>query len=37
MLDLPAPTDLTQARRLVFRDVAPVGVDLRILARWLQD
>jgi diaminohydroxyphosphoribosylaminopyrimidine deaminase/5-amino-6-(5-phosphoribosylamino)uracil reductase len=37
MLDLPALAELAQARRLVFRDVVPLGVDLRILARWAQD
>jgi len=37
MFDLPALAELSQARRLVFRDVAQLGVDLRILARWAQD
>lgn len=34
MVHLPALSDLTQARRLVFREVTPVGTDVRILARW---
>jgi diaminohydroxyphosphoribosylaminopyrimidine deaminase/5-amino-6-(5-phosphoribosylamino)uracil reductase len=34
MIALPALSDLAQARRLVFRDVAQVGADLRLLARW---
>jgi diaminohydroxyphosphoribosylaminopyrimidine deaminase/5-amino-6-(5-phosphoribosylamino)uracil reductase len=34
MVHLPALSDLTQARRLVFHEVTPVGTDVRILARW---
>ncbi|HTT11136.1 MAG TPA: bifunctional diaminohydroxyphosphoribosylaminopyrimidine deaminase/5-amino-6-(5-phosphoribosylamino)uracil reductase RibD [Burkholderiaceae bacterium] len=34
MIHLPALSDLAQARRLVFREVTPVGTDVRILARW---
>ncbi|HUL64280.1 MAG TPA: bifunctional diaminohydroxyphosphoribosylaminopyrimidine deaminase/5-amino-6-(5-phosphoribosylamino)uracil reductase RibD [Burkholderiaceae bacterium] len=34
MVHLPALSDLTQARRLVFREVTSVGTDVRILARW---
>jgi diaminohydroxyphosphoribosylaminopyrimidine deaminase/5-amino-6-(5-phosphoribosylamino)uracil reductase len=34
MVHLPALSDLTQARRLVFREVTPVGTDVRLLARW---
>ncbi|MFM2446887.1 MAG: hypothetical protein RI936_1334 [Pseudomonadota bacterium] len=34
MAHLPALAELAQARRLSFRDVRPVGEDIRILARW---
>lgn len=34
MLELPALSDLAQARRLVFRQVTQVGADVRLLARW---
>jgi diaminohydroxyphosphoribosylaminopyrimidine deaminase/5-amino-6-(5-phosphoribosylamino)uracil reductase len=34
MIHLPALSDLTQARRLAFREVVQVGDDVRILARW---
>jgi len=33
MVHLPALEDLTQARRLAFREVTQVGEDVRILAR----
>jgi diaminohydroxyphosphoribosylaminopyrimidine deaminase/5-amino-6-(5-phosphoribosylamino)uracil reductase len=33
MLHLPALTDLAQARRLKFRELAQVGDDVRIVAR----
>ncbi|MEP6608255.1 MAG: bifunctional diaminohydroxyphosphoribosylaminopyrimidine deaminase/5-amino-6-(5-phosphoribosylamino)uracil reductase RibD [Burkholderiaceae bacterium] len=35
MIDLPALSELAQARRLRFRDVARVGDDLRVLARFV--
>ena len=35
MVNLPALSDLAQARRLQFREVTQVGSDVRILARWM--
>ncbi|MFZ5538112.1 MAG: bifunctional diaminohydroxyphosphoribosylaminopyrimidine deaminase/5-amino-6-(5-phosphoribosylamino)uracil reductase RibD [Pseudomonadota bacterium] len=34
MIHLPALSDLAHARRLSFREVVPVGEDVRIVARW---
>jgi diaminohydroxyphosphoribosylaminopyrimidine deaminase/5-amino-6-(5-phosphoribosylamino)uracil reductase len=36
MVNLPALSDLAQARRLQFHEVTQVGADVRILARWLE-
>jgi diaminohydroxyphosphoribosylaminopyrimidine deaminase / 5-amino-6-(5-phosphoribosylamino)uracil reductase len=35
MVNLPALSDLAQARRLQFHEVTQVGSDVRILARWM--